>query len=677
MTRGQSLYDWCQENGEWGQQLLFEFGDGNNSQQFIDGCGITMKPHYFTKASNIKIPWKCKDGHTWCANIRSRTIQGSKCPYCSGRRVSDINSLYTWCLEQDKYGQQLIQEWTGICDDGNHYKITEVEGASHKKMLWRCSKGHEWWVSIANRVYNKSQCNICALSNIKMKQGINDLYTWCQYNKEFGQQLIKEWTGICDDNGHYKMNEVTKGSKKKMLWKCSKGHEWYTRICYRTKDMTKCPYCNTRGTSYPEQYIYWSLKQIYPQTISRGKYQDIEFDITVPEEKTCIEYSPTYWHADRHERDQLKADICKEHNVRFIYIMEDSYNEYEEIWNKDYICFHIGKERQEIYYMKIVEYILQSFGHSISEIDIDLVRKKAFEYSQDKIEYEQSLEYNYPELSKEWHPTLNNIGINQVTSGSHYNAFWMCIKCKFGHNGEWQRTIHSRTMQKTGCPACGYNVFDNTIHNSTNTYAINDENKLSIIYPELAKEYSKSNKRSIETFKINSSIFAYWVCPICKYGSNNEWYVSIKQRAILKSGCPKCGYNWADGTLHIRGYKISINGKDNNKSIACKLPELAKEFNSEFNDTLPSNILTGASKNIYWTCPNCKYGEDGNWIVSVNSRTYYKSGCPQCGYNWYKAQTGQPQKIKKGYTLNINTEPEPVKMLPKSNTITKYNETKL
>lgn len=33
MARGQSLYDWCMENGEWGQQLLFEFGDGNGSEQ--------------------------------------------------------------------------------------------------------------------------------------------------------------------------------------------------------------------------------------------------------------------------------------------------------------------------------------------------------------------------------------------------------------------------------------------------------------------------------------------------------------------------------------------------------------------------------------------------------------------------------------------------------------------
>ena len=33
MARGQSLYDWCMENGEWGQQLLFEFGDGNRSEQ--------------------------------------------------------------------------------------------------------------------------------------------------------------------------------------------------------------------------------------------------------------------------------------------------------------------------------------------------------------------------------------------------------------------------------------------------------------------------------------------------------------------------------------------------------------------------------------------------------------------------------------------------------------------
>ncbi len=31
-------------------------------------------------------------------------------------------------------------------------------------------------------------------------QGENDLYTWCLFNGEYGQQLIREWVGIDEDN---------------------------------------------------------------------------------------------------------------------------------------------------------------------------------------------------------------------------------------------------------------------------------------------------------------------------------------------------------------------------------------------------------------------------------------------------------------------------------------------
>ena len=71
-----------------------------------------------------------------------------------------VNDLKTWCLNNSEFGQKLMTEWTGECDDGSHYRIDEVSfGSSRKKFKWVCSKGHEWWVDVHNRtaciVYNK------------------------------------------------------------------------------------------------------------------------------------------------------------------------------------------------------------------------------------------------------------------------------------------------------------------------------------------------------------------------------------------------------------------------------------------------------------------------------------------------------------------------------------------
>ncbi len=37
-----------------------------------------------------------------------------------------INDLKTWCLNNGDFGKQLMQEWTGECEDGKHYEIDEV-----------------------------------------------------------------------------------------------------------------------------------------------------------------------------------------------------------------------------------------------------------------------------------------------------------------------------------------------------------------------------------------------------------------------------------------------------------------------------------------------------------------------------------------------------------------------
>ena len=55
----------------------------------------------------------------------------------------------------------------------------------------------------------------------------------------------------------------------------------------------------------------------------------------------------------------------------------------------------------------------------------------------------------FPELAKEWHPTLNgNITPRNVFHNSNEKVLWQCWK---GH--EWQAFIYSRSAG-CGCPYC-------------------------------------------------------------------------------------------------------------------------------------------------------------------------------------------------------------------------------
>jgi len=479
---------------------------------------------------------------------------------------------------------------------------------------------------------------------------------------------MREWTGQCDDNKCYEISEVSFGSGKKFKWKCSKGHEFSLSVHARTSQKQCCPICNHKSTSYTEQFIYWSLKQLYPNAESRCRVlkstqnpQGIEFDIGIPDIPICIEYSPTVWHKEKQERDSYKKELCEKANVRLIQIIEDSYDELEHTISDNYICFKMDYNKQDEILVYIVGHILKSLGHSISEIDIELVKKNAFEYSRGKVEYEKSLEFNYPELAKEWHKTLNgNLEPSDITCGSNRKIYWQCTKCNYGFNGEWYKTINFRLNNMASCPCCGFNWSDGKNHSTCGSeLAIHGINDLQSQYPELVKEWHPvlNGGYRPDTIRYCSSKKIFWQCQKCSYGIGGEWNREVSARVSSKTGCPSCGYNWSDGKTHkTSGSTVVIQGKND---LQSQFPELAKEWHPTLNkDLKPDDLKCASTKKIYWQCTKCSYGSNGEWATPLYRRTYSKTGCPNCGYNWYKAQQGLQQKYKGIYSyLNDHQTP--------------------
>lgn len=52
-----------------------------------------LKPTEVSVASHKKVIWKCKNGHEWTASIKSRTVNGTGCPYCSHNKVPFGNAF--------------------------------------------------------------------------------------------------------------------------------------------------------------------------------------------------------------------------------------------------------------------------------------------------------------------------------------------------------------------------------------------------------------------------------------------------------------------------------------------------------------------------------------------------------------------------------------------------------
>ena len=70
---------------------------------------------------------------------------------------------------------------------------------------------------------------------------------------------------------------------------------------------------NNRGTSFPEQALFFFIKKHFPDALSRYKFphdgRNIEIDVYIPSICVGIEYDGVYWHKDKVDKDLEKNHI--------------------------------------------------------------------------------------------------------------------------------------------------------------------------------------------------------------------------------------------------------------------------------------------------------------------------------------------------------------------------------
>ena len=197
------------------------FSNSEIAKEWNFGKNGNLKPEHFAANSHKKVWWKCSKGHEWQATIKDRN-SGNGCPYCSSKIVlKGFNDLQT-------INPTLANEWN--YEKNNGLTPEDVMPNSGQKVWWKCSKGHEWQASIADRNSGRG-CPYCAGKRIL--KGYNDLQT-------LNPTLASEWN--YEKNNGLTPADVTPNSHKTVWWKCKEGHEWQTIIGNRHKG-SGCPYC--------------------------------------------------------------------------------------------------------------------------------------------------------------------------------------------------------------------------------------------------------------------------------------------------------------------------------------------------------------------------------------------------------------------------------------------------
>lgn len=112
-----------------------------------------MKPESFRAMSNRKIWWKCNVCNGEWEESIINVAKGNRCPFCSGHRVlKGFNDLQTQHPE-------VASDWDYEKNEG--LNPCDFLSGSGKYVWWKCSQGHSWQDSIANRCTVR-HCPFCA-----------------------------------------------------------------------------------------------------------------------------------------------------------------------------------------------------------------------------------------------------------------------------------------------------------------------------------------------------------------------------------------------------------------------------------------------------------------------------------------------------------------------------------
>ena len=448
------------------------------------------------------------------------------------------------------------------------------------------------------------------------------------------------------------------------------------------------------------------------QTTKDGKkIPDYEYEcsecnfVSVYDDKTLME------HVDlkKNKLDDLKKINHKDQNVKIWFSCSkfDTHislrNPYDVLWalkkNKKYNClFCLGKlldkktntlsvylKKSELNFDKIknkdldptkIYYLSQSHkiyfkcnkGHEIHEKPSNLVKDDVLTCPT-CIKYEKSLQYLFPEIYKEIHPTKNNRieDLELIAHQSHLKIWWQCSN--FPNDHEWPMVVSKRTGErKSSCPLCkkigvkkgGFQWRKETVISFINSIQKHIDNLTPAEIYQIFQQTGKVKDNSMAKEFINDFIDGkfpkeeikrftkYEKSEIDKYFDSNEKENFTNQ------------VNTEDVSIDGSGNQNTEEYPDKNK----KLPEVsvtqtldAMEYCIRNSDNEALDFLLASAKNKLWK-KIFEYEDDkkrnkyANEIIKLKVKDKYSKIVIEDFVKEYNQSISL--KIPKGYNFKIN-----------------------
>ncbi len=369
----------------------------------------------------------------------------------------------------------------------------EFFAGSHKKMNWKCKKGHKWLVAIEYRTRDGTNCPVCAGKAVH--RGDNDLRTLFPL--------------IAAEADGWDPSSFTASSGKRMSWKCPKGHKYVAAIYSRTgKGKSGCPYCSNRRVSRGENDLASTHPDIAkeasgwdPRTVSAGAGVKKKWKCPKGHKYVAAIYSRT-------GKGKSGCPVCANITVKAgINDLATTHPELiREVDGWDPSKFVSGSSQK-------MNWLCLSGHRYKSPINARALRNTGCPICKNKVLLQgfNDLQSKYPLLGKEangWDP-------RGVLAGTHKKLEWRCAKKHC-----WKAQVASR-VQGRGCPICSNQITQSGV------------NDLATTHPEIASEAYGWDPRLINA---GSHKKMNWQCSI-----GHIWEASVFTRMRGKGeGCPIC-----------------------------------------------------------------------------------------------------------------------------------------
>lgn len=479
-------------------------------------------------------------------------------------------------------------------------------------------------------------------------------------------EIMKEWDYSL--NKSLDPSQVSIGSSISVNWVCKKdsSHKWKTSVYNRIKKNSGCPYCagqratkeNNLELNNPKIASEWhpSLNNgLLPKDFMSGSNKKVWWQ--------CSSDQSHAWQASISNRTKGRGcPYCSNKKVHPSNCVAKTHphlcNEWHNELNKFTPSDVMHGSAKKVWWRCTIDnsHVWEAQIRHRAKLNLGCPY-----CSNHRLSKSNNLASAFPELLKEWHPTLNEeINPKKIISGSKQVVWW---QCKHGH--VWKATCDSRTSGGTNCPQCT---------NQTSAPEIRILTELKSIFSTVQSRF-KINNREIDIYLPDYKLGveydgAYWhknkhdkdreknnfflskginlirvrEKPLKKVF---EWDLCVESRELTKQDVnnlintiTKLSNDKSINTHEYIEQENFVNNEIYNKylsylpdpfpenSLETKSPKIAAQWHFEKNYPLtPKNFSNSSNKKVWW---QCQQNKDHVWHASVNARTTTSGNCPFC-----------------------------------------------